>query len=139
MAYQVAVVIFLSVGTISDLKIEFILKKKEMSQSNNHLSMINFLLFLFFLGISPAKGSTCRTQCCSVVKIWKALGKTTTVNPNQAKGCCTKLGTTFTRTSDIPRVHCNTDGEVLRIDWSDRGLKGNISADIGDLVDLQSL
>jgi hypothetical protein len=143
MAHQVAVVIFLSLGTISDLKIEFILKKKEMSQSNNHLSMINLLLFLG-IALPQVSGYTLpecynhSTDCCWVVESWKQMGKSASFNPSAPNACCYKLGWT-TQTTGIFGVTCDSDGKVTKIDWKNKGLSGFIPGYIEKLTSLTYL
>jgi hypothetical protein len=132
MAFQVAVVIFLSLGTIPDLKIEFILKKKEMSQSNNHLSMINLLLFLG-VALPQVSGYTfpeCNyysTDCCWVVRSWQRFGKNASFSTDAPKACCTS----------IPGVTCGSEGRVTGIKWE--GLQGVIPSALAKLKKLQSL
>jgi len=75
-------------------------------------------------------------KCCSVVRSWKLMGKTTpSVDPTSATACCYTLGST-TQTSGIPGVTCTSDGTVTFIDWTNRGLTGSIPSEIGNLTSL---
>jgi hypothetical protein len=85
--------------------------------------------------ISPAQAQTvvsCTStsyQCCWVIRSWQKMGRTTTVNPASATGCCSNIGD----------IDCTSTGIVTKISWSTEGLQGQIPAELGKLTSLQYL
>jgi hypothetical protein len=92
------------------------------------------LIFLLILAIiSPAKAQTATCgptspQCCTVVRIWQLMGKTTSVSSTSATACCSMSGVT-----------CTSDGTVTQISWNRQGLTGSIPPEIGNLTSLTIL
>jgi hypothetical protein len=134
--------------------VKILSKKKEMSNSKNHQSMINLF---FLLAISHSQVSaisfgmianqivaamTCSTeakssQCCTVAKIWTMMKKNMT-RATTATSCCQYLGQKVQR-SGIPGVYCDSDGKVIQLFWQSQFLNGSIPPVIEKLEDLQLL
>jgi hypothetical protein len=102
------------------------------------LEMLNasfMMLFLLILAmISPAKAQavTCDSsspQCCTVVRSWQLMGKSTTVSSTNSTACCSP---------GIPGVTCS-GSTITQIDWFSKGLSGSIPPEIGNLVNLTYL
>jgi hypothetical protein len=111
------------------------------------LEMLNasfmLIIILFLAMICPAKAQivTCDSsspQCCTVVRSWQLMGKTTLVSSTSSTACCYYLGTT-TQSSGIPGVNCTSKGTVTQIIWYNKGLTGPIPPEIGHLMSLTHL
>ncbi len=138
--YKYQKVPFIDKKFLSEIAVE-IFKKNKMTQSNNKLSMINILHFLFFLAISPAKGAiipsmvTCTPgisyDCCWVIRSWQWMGKTTSVDHTSPNACCDMEGVTCT--------HDETGVKVTHISWIAKSLKNSIPPSLGRLTNLRGL
>jgi hypothetical protein len=93
--------------------------------------MINIIFLLFFLAISSTEAAvscdSSSSQCCSVVRIWELMGKTTSVSSTSSNDCCNMEGVTC------------TGPDVTQINWNKLGLTQQIPSDIRNLVNLQEL
>jgi hypothetical protein len=74
-------------------------------------------------------------DCAVVIDLWTHFGKTTTLDRNNATGCCSTSDTK----PDIPHVVCNPFGKVSRIGWDNQSLTGSIPDYIGNLKSLEFL
>lgn len=100
----------------------------------------NKLIFALaaFLSNADAQIATCTPkasnyQCCLVRNIWLKAGKTTTLAPTSATGCCKNK-----TAGGIPGVTCS--GNVVEIiNWSNQSLTGVVSPEIGELTGLKWL
>ncbi len=83
--------------------------------------------------ISPADAQTvsCTSsspQCCWVVLSWQKMGKTTSVDHNNATACCKNRVS-----AGIPGVQCTPTGIVAQIDWHGQSLQGSIPPELATL------
>jgi hypothetical protein len=77
-------------------------------------------------------------QCQWVIKSWKAMGKTTSLDPIQPHDCCYQKGSEI-HESGIPGVFCNSENVVTEINWKNQGLKGSVPIEMGNLNHLKVL
>lgn len=101
------------------------------SDQNNHsiIKMI-FALVVLFAAVN-AQSTSCKTDCCLVVQIWRALGKTTNVSSTNPTGCCAING-------GIPGVFCQGD-KVSHISWNSQSLDTNTIVNVKKFVTLSTL
>ncbi len=66
-------------------------------------------------------------QCCWVVRSWQLMGQLTSVDPTSSTACCS-----------MPGVTCS-GSIVTSINWSGKGLCGQMPQDIGNLTNVTSL
>ena len=91
--------------------------------------------------ITPADAQTSSTicdssspQCCWVFLSYELMGKTTSVNPTNARACCSNLVST-----GIPGGTCTSAGNVTEINWFFKSLKHSIPSELGNLGNLWKL
>jgi hypothetical protein len=121
----------------------------------NDISMTTVVRMLVLLGMFSAevaakpkdiraqpKSHSCQPsdhECCWVTQFWKEMkGQKTTYAASSAASCCEFVGSTFQR-SGIKGVSCNADGNPTQINWSSKGLSGQIPPEIDMLTNLEYL